>query len=196
MRGYGNGQTVNTLAGDHLDRPTDYTPLVIGVDTEKNAVVELMGTIGACNKGGSGEKAFVCYPIDDGRALEKNQNGSGIGPEQDPAFTLDTIGAQSVAIAFPANLSGTQCASSENVSPSLGHLNQTAVALRMAVRRLTPLECERLMGFRDNYTLVPHRGKPMKDGPRYKLCGNSMVRPCMEWIGKRIQRVEKLIRRK
>lgn len=55
-----------------------------------------------------------------------------------------------------------------------------------AVRRLTPTECERLQGFPDGYTQVPHRGKPMADGPRYKMLGNSMAVPCMAWIGRRI----------
>jgi len=61
-----------------------------------------------------------------------------------------------------------------------------------AVRRLTPRECERLQGFPDDYTLVPHRGKPAADGPRYKALGNSMAVPCMAWIGQRIQAVEAL----
>ena len=64
---------------------------------------------------------------------------------------------------------------------------------RSSVRRLTPRECERLQGFPDDYTLVPHRNKPMSDGPRYKALGNSMAVPVMHWIGKRIQMVEDMI---
>lgn len=59
----------------------------------------------------------------------------------------------------------------------------------MAVRRLTPRECERLQGFPDDHTLIPWRGKSPQDcpdGPRYKALGNSMAVPCMAWIGKRI----------
>ena len=62
----------------------------------------------------------------------------------------------------------------------------------LGVRRLTPRECERLQGFPDDYTLVPHRNKPMTDGPRYKALGNSMAVPVMRWIGERIQMVENL----
>lgn len=61
-----------------------------------------------------------------------------------------------------------------------------------AVRRLTPRECERLQGFPDDWTKVPHRGKPADecpDTPRYKAIGNSMAVPVMRWIGKRIQEV-------
>ena len=60
-----------------------------------------------------------------------------------------------------------------------------------AVRRLTPVECERLQGFPDGYTNIPWRGKPESpDAPRYKAMGNSMAVPCMRWLGKRIQEVE------
>jgi DNA (cytosine-5)-methyltransferase 1 len=58
----------------------------------------------------------------------------------------------------------------------------------VGVRRLTPIECERLQGFPDNYTLVPYRNKPAADGPRYKALGNAMAVPCMTFIGKRIDR--------
>ena len=60
----------------------------------------------------------------------------------------------------------------------------------MAVRRLTPKECERLQGFPDNYTDIQPKGKPTPDGPRYKTLGNSMAVPVMAWIGKRIQEVD------
>lgn len=60
------------------------------------------------------------------------------------------------------------------------------------VRRLTPRECERLQGFPDDYTLVPYRGKPAADGPRYSAIGNSMAVPVMRWIGERIQSIDHL----
>jgi DNA (cytosine-5)-methyltransferase 1 len=65
---------------------------------------------------------------------------------------------------------------------------------RMAVRRLTPRECERLQGFPDDHTLIPWRNKPADqcpDGPRYKALGNSMAVPCMAWIGKRIDAADR-----
>ena len=83
--------------------------------------------------------------------------------------------------------------------------NNTAQALRagaeynyqfarvaMQVRRLTPVECERLQGFPDNYTNIPWRKKDeAPDGPRYKALGNSMAVPCMAWIGQRIAEVDR-----
>lgn len=72
----------------------------------------------------------------------------------------------------------------QTVNTILGHL---------LVRRLTPVECERLMGFPDNHTRIAYNGKPEEecpDSPRYKACGNSMCVNCMEWIGRQIERVE------
>lgn len=68
-------------------------------------------------------------------------------------------------------------------------------ATNTAIRRLTPTECERLQGFPDGWTDVPHRGKPAADGPRYKAIGNSMAVPVMRWIGQRIAAVDALIAR-
>jgi DNA (cytosine-5)-methyltransferase 1 len=65
---------------------------------------------------------------------------------------------------------------------------------QMAVRRLTPRECERLQGFPDDYTLVEYRSKLAADGPRYKALGNSMAVPVMRWIGERIAAVDAILR--
>ena len=62
------------------------------------------------------------------------------------------------------------------------------------VRRLTPRECERLMGMPDDWTKVPYRGRPAEecpDTPRYKAIGNSMAVPVMRWIGERIELAER-----
>ncbi len=53
---------------------------------------------------------------------------------------------------------------------------------RYIVRRLTPLEAERLQGFPDFWTLIPHKGKPMADSARYRMLGNSVAVPCVEFI--------------
>ena len=74
-----------------------------------------------------------------------------------------------------------------------GHANRPAVIKQpaMQVRRLTPVECERLQGFPDGYTNIPWREKDESpDGPRYKALGNSMAVPIMRWIGKRIAEVD------
>jgi DNA (cytosine-5)-methyltransferase 1 len=98
----------------------------------------------------------------------------------------DGTGRGTPIVAFPAEMSGTQVAASVGVSPALSVKHTTAVASTASVRRLTPIEAERLMGWPDNHTLVPHRGKPMADGPRYKIIGNGWALPCVAWIAKRI----------
>jgi len=71
-----------------------------------------------------------------------------------------------------------------NQAVDAGHVLPT----NMAVRRLTPVECERLQGFPDNYTNIPWRKKDESpDGPRYKALGNSWAVPVVRWIGQRIQ---------
>jgi DNA (cytosine-5)-methyltransferase 1 len=82
----------------------------------------------------------------------------------------------------------------ENISPTLtnamgaggGHI---PIIGNMAVRRLTPTECERLQGFPDGYTDIKPNGKQTPDGPRYKALGNSMAVPVMRWIGERINKL-------
>ena len=69
------------------------------------------------------------------------------------------------------------------------------VGWQSTVRKLLPVECERLMGFPDNHTRIAWKGKPEEecpDAPRYKACGNSMCVNVMAWIGRRIQAVEEV----
>jgi len=79
-------------------------------------------TLNAFDMGDTRATVVICYPIDDGREMEKKQNGTGIGEEGAPSYTLDR--AQHASVVVP---------------PSV-------------VRRLTPTECERLQGFPDNWT--------------------------------------------
>ena len=80
--------------------------------------------------------------------------------------------------------------------PSFTHKkggSQHGVLTPMAVRRLTPVECERLQGFPDNWSRISWKGKPEEecpDGPRYKACGNSMAVPVMRFIGEAIAAYE------
>ena len=73
--------------------------------------------------------------------------------------------------------------------------NRPAVAtVNYIVRRLTPLECERLQGLPDGYTKIPYRGKPpdeCPDTPRYKALGNGWAVNCARWIAQRIQEHDK-----
>lgn len=69
--------------------------------------------------------------------------------------------------------------------------NRFPAVLQNGARKLTPIECERLQGFPDNWTQIPWRNKSTEKcpkSPRYKAIGNSMAVPVMKWIGKRIQK--------
>ena len=94
-----------------------------------------------------------------------------------------------VAIGFGAQMSTPQV--DVELMQTLGAKNPMAVTKAMQVRRLLPVECERLQGFPDDHTLIPWRKKPAADcpdGPRYRAIGNSMAVPVMNWIGSRIKR--------
>jgi DNA (cytosine-5)-methyltransferase 1 len=112
-----------------------------------------------------------------------------------------TYVAQAMAVAFSAGNSAN--------ARSIGYIEEGTPPLRagasgtnqvptmaqgMAVRRLTPVECERLQGFPDRYTDIQPKGKATPDGPRYKALGNSMAVPVMAWIGKRIQEVDAILK--
>lgn len=94
-------------------------------------------------------------------------------------------------ILTPWEQQGRRIQGENGVAPTLmcnpkGGMKLEPVLDNLAVRRLMPVECERLQGFPDGHTQVPYRGKPASDGPRYKALGNSMAVPCMAWIGNRI----------
>jgi DNA (cytosine-5)-methyltransferase 1 len=118
----------------------------------------------------------VVYPIDDGRELEKHQNGTGIGEEGAPAYTLDRQQAPAV-VATKNDVMPTLLTS---MSAPTG-TTQDGYALKVIketniVRRLTPVECERLQGFPDNWT------DGQADSNRYKQMGNAVAVPVVEWI--------------
>jgi DNA (cytosine-5)-methyltransferase 1 len=124
-----------------------------------------------------------------GRKPENGGNGDGF-TDGGPMYTLNATGVHGVAqpIAFSGQMSNPQ--TDVDMTQTLGAKNPMAVAQAMAVRRLTPVECERLQGFGDSYTDIQPKGKATPDGPRYKALGNSMAVPVMAWIGKRIQEVD------
>ena len=72
--------------------------------------------------------------------------------------------------------------------------NQPCVMHNTVVRRLTPVECERLQGFPDGWTDIPWNGKEhAPDSRRYKALGNSMAVPVMRWIGKRMMEAKTVV---
>lgn len=94
---------------------------------------------------------------------------------------------------FDSSFYGCSC----NLCGTIQAEGKSTVAVRSGVRRLLPVECERLMGFPDNYTRIPWKKKPAEqcpDGPRYKVCGNSQCVNVMRWIGRRLDYVDKCLK--
>jgi DNA (cytosine-5)-methyltransferase 1 len=110
--------------------------------------------------------------------FDASEDGTGRGQPIVAAFDMQQITS-------PYNRASVDSAAP---APTMAKVSRMHAVAGMAVRRLTPRECERLQGFPDDYTLVPMRGKPAADGPRYKSLGNSMAVPVMHWIGKRINK--------
>lgn len=189
----------NEIAGcltAHMGK--DDAPVVVGGAISENAANEafgfaqntrnevrivgdgtLSGALAA--RPGMKQTTFVCtgstYPINEQIATRDKKlgrgTGLGVGADGDPSFKLLANHPHMVASEIGDKPAG--------VNP-------------MLVRRLTPLECERLQGFPDEHTLIAWKGKPAEecpDGPRYKAIGNSMAVPVMRWIGRRIAAVDK-----
>lgn len=144
---------------------------------------------------GSDLQIYVC------EAANSGSNGLGVG-ESDIFPTLDPSSGPAVwarenavqpPFGFAQNVRNEVRIVGDGTMVASEIGERTMGSNPMLVRRLTPLECERLQGFPDGHTLIPWRGKPAEecpDGPRYKAIGNSMAVPVMRWIGKRIAAVD------
>jgi DNA (cytosine-5)-methyltransferase 1 len=126
------------------------------------------------------------------RAICENPNAGpdGVGVRDDgAAFTLEAR-STSQAVAFQSSQSGVrEVEAHATLDSNNGSRRHNGVVQGIAVRRLTPRECERLQGFPDDYTRITPK---TADGPRYKALGNSMAVPVMRWIGERIAMVDAL----
>lgn len=137
----------------------------------------------------------LVYSLQGAGSTSKSANGSGWN--KDISFTLNSTDVHGVAQPmFVDTYNGTiQGDTSATLTAAMaGSTNSGPKVMQsnIAVRRLTPVECERLQGFHDNYTNIPWRkADESPDGPRYKSLGNSMAVPVMSWIGKRIEMVNK-----
>jgi len=165
----------------------------IGAESETFIAHALRGEGFDASEDGTG-RGIPLVPI----GFYANDNGRDACMDGFPTLrSMDGGGGNHPAVAF--NLRGREDGSQAEISDlasiraASGGSSRSYVA-HSGVRRLTPRECERLQGFPDDYTLIPYRGKPAADGPRYKALGNSMAVPVMRWIGERIQAVDAILR--
>ncbi len=134
------------------------------------------------------------------RTAQTSSNGGGVN-EEGTAYTLD--GAQGQAVAFAENQRGELRTSDVSLQLTTGggkpRQGYPAAFTGASVRRLTPVECERLQGFPDDWTDVGdlrYRGaafanKGTSDGPRYRALGNAVTVPVIEYLGLRLMEVMK-----
>jgi len=157
------------------------------------------GTLAAGAHPGSynGQDAYndMLIPFVKARRAQSSDDAETWEPDR-PAPTLNQFDMgdtrTTTAIVQPTYSFDTQFGSNANVfddlSPTLKASQQSpSVTADLAVRRLTPLECERLMGWPDNHTLNRADNKPASDSNRYKQCGNGVAAPVAQWIAKHLE---------
>jgi DNA (cytosine-5)-methyltransferase 1 len=199
--------TLNTMGGGQREPCVAYSI--------QGNIIDRSDTAGANGKSVKEEQAFTLNTIDRHAVahtfkIRSGCEGGGKGylGQDEAAFTLDTtqsqnlmhttIDRQVVAGFLPTQGSKAMGIGYEiEQAPTLrAGLDSYGLLTSTAIRRLTPIECERLQGFPDNYTQIPFRNKPphqCPDGPRYKALGNSMAVPVLKWIGERINEINKLL---
>lgn len=125
--------------------------------------------------GTGGGNVPMIFPIDDAREIEKHQNGTGIGDEGAPAYTLDRQQIPGV-VAFDG-YNQTTSEVSQTIRADKSDADHIGMVFEQSVvRRLTPTECERLQGFPDGWT------DGQADSNRYKQMGNAVAVPVVSWI--------------
>lgn len=193
------GLIVHTLRGEGFDASEDgtgrSTPLVpIAFHPTQDPISSTDGSTHALGCGSTGGQASVAVAV----AL-RGREGGATAELGDPCHPL-AAGAHPPAIAIQAGALRTNPASGpDGVGVQADHAytlearsEVQCVQFAQQVRRLTPRECERLMGFPDDWTLIPWRKKPADQcpaGPRYRSLGNSWAVPVVRWIGERINAI-------
>lgn len=199
-RGNGDGQTVPTMTGDHNGHISDYTSLVcgfsLGFRAENTNLYEETATTICCDT-----RAGHCNGV---IAIDRATFNQGENALWNPKITDDGInstltskGPSAVCAAFSsrAGSKSGSIAYREEQSPTLrSSLLDTSVLkyCDSTVRRLTPLECERLQGFPDGWTdigdYIDTNGQKRKtsDSARYRALGNSIALPSWVWVLERL----------
>jgi DNA (cytosine-5)-methyltransferase 1 len=193
---YGDAPVASTMSARDYKSPSDLVTYGIpgnwiGRKPENGGnAVEPMHDVSPCLT--KADQHAVAIPINTMTMMGRPSDdinprmGSGIGKDGEPCPTLTKAHSHAVATfketadcltaAYGTKWNGNASADNGSLFAKQG----------MQVRRLMPIECERLQGFPDNYTNIPGAS----DSPRYKALGNSMAVPVMRWIGERIQKVE------
>jgi DNA (cytosine-5)-methyltransferase 1 len=202
-----HGQGGAEIATDRAPTLTCNHEAPIAFQQTADCLTAAYGTKWNGNASATNGSLFAAQPVlsyaIQGSMIGRNDNAGpqGDGINEEVCFTQNTIDRHAVAQPTSAAFKYTMGAKAHGIgyadeqSPTLDTKADSNAVLTpaMAVRRLTPVECERLQGFPDGYTQIAWRRSPeanCPDGPRYKALGNSMATPVMRWIGERIQQQE------
>jgi len=156
------------------------------------ATAELGDDLAACLRasGGGGDKAHVLAPV---ICMAHGQASAEIGMDFCPTLTCNHEAPIAMHAVPYQDVTGALCAADGKGANGQHEADHKLVPVRWgwrwAVRRIMPVECERLQGFPDHYTRIPWRKRTADqcpDGPRYKALGNSWAVPNVRWIGARI----------
>jgi DNA (cytosine-5)-methyltransferase 1 len=191
-------QTLRSEKSDteHIGAILHPIPVLAGEHPKKEVTIDVCPTLPAAMGMGGGHTPLVPHPIavDCFNQTINEKTSQTIGSS---ASDVNHYGAvlEPKAVDFRNSKIDGDVTMTLQSKPNGGYsVNyQPGVLQTMAIRRLTPVECEKLQGFPPNWTKIPYRNKPADqcpDGPRYKACGNSMAVPVMRWIGTRIQMIE------
>jgi site-specific DNA-cytosine methylase len=185
------------------------TAITLSQRDHKGSMTMVVGSLAARDYKGVGNQYVdegkvmaVAIPIHDqatrfagkrGNKQDGKGNGLGIGSEGDPMNTLTSTDRHAVVQYDGYN----QPLYEDDVSVTIriGRDSSDFIAqpaqTTMAVRRLTPLECERLMGWPDGWTATKADGTPQSDTHRYKQCGNGIASPVAQWIAQQLLQLTK-----
>jgi DNA (cytosine-5)-methyltransferase 1 len=209
----GTSYTVDTKATQGVAQPIAYSFDALSSNSMKSSnpnsgcrAVDVAKTLDTAtpepskNQGGIAIAQPIAFKVRGGC----EGGGKGYLGQEDQAFTISATQDQQIAqpLYYESHPNDSRVNGPKDVADTVsarygtGGGNTPLVQQPMAIRRLTPKECERLQGFPDDWTKVPYRNKDADqcpDGPRYKACGNSMAVPVMRWIGERINLIESML---
>ena len=203
-RGNGDGNVVCTITGDHNNRVTDYTALVLEGSGDDPVLPFDTTQITHPANYSHPKPGDPCHPLAAGAHPPAVAIGNGQLNQismSETANCLDTMHDAQAVIVFDKEMynygdgfKGEPQAREDDVSPTVrADTHPSGVAAKNVVRRLTPMECERLQGYPDNWTDVGpwidtkgKRHRESSDSSRYKALGNSICLPFWFYLLRRI----------
>jgi DNA (cytosine-5)-methyltransferase 1 len=178
----------NVVTQFNVDKGIDQYTVDIGYSTDRIQMNAQSSVTLRANSGGSGANTGLYFlPVTYcivGNSIDRTHKsgGNGTGVSEEISYTLNTMDRHAVFTSYQNNI-GSLCArDSKGIGNQYIDEDKCICTSKYDVRRLTPLECERLQGFPDGWTEYGYDGKLISDNQRYKALGNSVALPCVEFV--------------